>query len=702
MNDRDERDSLLATENVGKLLKKFAVPLILTMSASAVYTLIDAVFLGHKIGADALSALTVCLPLVMLISAFGALCNVGVAPTIARLQTKGEQTKAINVFGTTIIHYILVTLLITVGGYLFMTPLLKLTGASAKVLPYAIQYMQVYLLATLPMYLVQGMTGIMRVTSKAHLATRIQMNIIITNVLLDAFFIFALDWGMMGAALAAVICNFGGAIVLILFFSGKKILPSQIGNKTSESFVHFESGMFRYNPEIAHRVLKEGVSPFLISLGGCVVVTTLNQMLIKFGKGNGDTYLCAYMIVYCITQILIKCTAGLGQAMSQIASFNYHTRKYNRVRMVMSEALASATIIMIIGYAVIAIFPNALTSVFTSIAQGEIGDICATALRIGLCTFPFVAAQMMVVAFFQSIGKRKLSMFISLSRQMIFLFPMLIILPRMIGVEGAWWSMCLADIYSVSVSWGLLWMVMKNMHESYEVVEVNGGSKEVREESSARDTVSTHVEPSAKKTDSTHIVSAIDNLNEEQLRELAEKLLQDKESLQEQLEYKTTTDYLTGLLNRSTGEALVGKMLNECKSGMFVMFDCDRFKSINDTISHEVGDIVLKEVARALKETFPKDICFRLGGDEFAACLCGSSIIRDAEGNVDVDATFAPLRQRLSSVYVPELGQPITLSGGAVCFTAGTSTFQEVYRMSDKALQESKKKFHNGVVYLRK
>lgn len=689
MNDRDERNSLLATENVDKLLKKFAVPLILTMSASAAYTLIDAVFLGHKIGADALSALTVCLPLVMLISAFGALCNVGVAPTIARLQTKGDQAKAINVFGTTIIHYILVTLLITVGGYLFMTPLLKLTGASAKVLPYAIQYMQVYLLAALPMYLVQGMTGIMRVTSKAHLATQIQMSVIITNVVLDAFFIFALGWGMMGAALATMICNLGGAIVLIFHFSDKK------------SFVHFDSGMFKYDPEISHRVLKEGVSPFLISLGGCVVVTTLNQMLIKFGKGNGDTYLCAYMIVYCITQILIKCTAGLGQAMSQIASFNYYTRKYNRVRMVMSESIALATIIMIVGYAVIAIFPNALTSVFTSITQGEIGDICATALRIGLCTFPFVAAQMMVVAFFQSIGKRKLSMFISLSRQMIFLFPMLIILPRMIGVEGAWWSMCLADIYSVSVSWGLLWMAMKNMHESYEVVEINEG-KEVREESSARDTVSTHVEPSAKKTDSTHIVSAIDSLNEEQLRELAEKLLQDKESLQEQLEHKTTTDYLTGLLNRSTGEALVGKMLNECKSGMFVMFDCDRFKSINDTISHEVGDIVLKEVARALKETFPKDICFRLGGDEFAACLCGSSIIRDAEGNVDVDATFAPLRQRLSSVCVPELGQPITLSGGAVCFTAGTSTFQEVYRMSDKALQESKKKFHNGVVYLRK
>ena len=709
--NNDDRNRQLATEPISRLLRQSAVPLILTMSASAIFAIFDAMFLGHAVGSIALSALTVCLPIIMLISAFGALCNVGVAGMIASCQSKGNQNQALKILGNTFTHYIVATIIVTASGYLLMTPLLRLTGASDTVLPLATQYMQIYLLAALPSYILQGLTSIMRTTGDSNNATRIQMSVIIFNLVLDTIFIFALGWGMRGAALATLLSNFAGAAVLIYRFSDGK------------RFVHFESKMFGYQKESAHKALQMGFTPFGISLGGCVIVTVLNQMLILFGGNDADTYLCAYMIVYCITQVLVKGTAGLGQATSSIAGFNYNKRLYNRVRSVLSSSLSAATIIMIVGYGLIAAFPNLLTIMFTSDMQ--VRDICATALRIGLCTFPFVAAQMMVVAFFQSIGKRQLSMFISLSRQMIFLLPMLILLPRMIGVEGVWWSMCLADIYSVAISWGLLWMVMKNMHESYETTDINTLIKPAYTEfthlSNQSDTQqklpntsqTTQSTPQAKtntqqqtpinkETETIPHSLNVSSLNEDQLRQLAEKLLQDKNSLQQQLEYKTTTDYLTGLLNRSAGENAVEKFLTSGQPGIFVMLDCDHFKSINDNISHEVGDIVLREVAKAIKETFTDDICFRLGGDEFAVCMKKSNAITNTEGEIDIEATFLPLKTRLQNVHVPELNSAITLSGGAVCFSSETSTFRDVYRKSDKALQESKKKYHQGVVCLNK
>ena len=676
MRYNSERNRQLATEPIGSLLKKFALPTVISLSASAIYALADTVFLGHAVGSVALSAMAVCLPVVMLIAAFGALCYVGVNTLIAAFLADNDNSSATCLFGVTLKQHLLITAIVMTGGYLAMEPLLRLTGASDAVMPYAIEYMEVYLLGTLPTYVVYGLSGILRIIGHPRRSMAILLVCIALNIIIDPIFIFILDWGMKGAAWATVLCHTLAAIYIIYCFADKTL------------FVHFTRKMITCRPKMGIKAFQIGLQTFGISVGGCIIVTVLNRMLVLFGGNDGDMYLCAYIIVYRITQLLIKSTVGLGQAMSQITGFNYREKLFHRVRLAISKTIAVATVIMVVGYGLIAIFPDAFTIAFT--ADEQVLDICRTALRIGLCTFPFVAAQLMVVAFFSSIRKNRLSMFISLSRQIVFLLPMLILLPRVIGVEGVWWAMCLADVYSVAISWGLLWIEMKKMHESYKV------SQALKEH--IRSSMRRHADTTATPKNGFDINS----LTEDQLRQQLKNLIEERRSLKKQLQYEASTDDLTGLMNRNAGENAVTKMLASGASGMFVIFDCDRFKSINDNIGHQTGDVVLKEVANAMRLAFSRDICFRLGGDEFAACLQEDTIERNLDGDIDIDATFEPLKENLAKIKVPEVEFELTVSGGAIYFANAQYTFQDVYINSDKALQDSKKTYHHGVICLAK
>ena len=629
MRYNSERNRQLATEPIGSLLKKFALPTVISLSASAIYALADTVFLGHAVGSVALSAMAVCLPVVMLIAAFGALCYVGVNTLIAAFLADNDNSSATCLFGVTLKQHLFITAIVMTGGYLAMEPLLRLTGASDAVMPYAIEYMEVYLLGTLPTYVVYGLSGILRIIGHPRRSMAILLVCIALNIIIDPIFIFILDWGMKGAAWATVLCHTLAAIYIIYCFADKTL------------FVHFTRKMITCRPKMGIKAFQIGLQTFGISVGGCIIVTVLNRMLVLFGGNDGDMYLCAYIIVYRITQLLIKSTVGLGQAMSQITGFNYREKLFHRVRLAISKTIAVATVIM-------------------------------------------------VVAFFSSIRKNRLSMFISLSRQIVFLLPMLILLPRVIGVEGVWWAMCLADVYSVAISWGLLWIEMKKMHESYKV------SQALKEH--IRSSMRRHADTIATPKNGFDINS----LTEDQLRQQLKNLIEERRSLKKQLQYEASTDDLPGLMSRNAGENAVTKMLASGASGMFVIFDCDRFKSINDNIGHQTGDVVLKEVANAMRLAFSRDICFRLGGDEFAACLQEDTIERNLDGDIDIDATFEPLKENLAKIKVPEVEFELTVSGGAIYFANAQYTFQDVYINSDKALQDSKKTYHHGVICLAK
>ena len=681
---KDDRSRLLATEPVDGLLRRLALPAILMSSSTVVYVVCNTAFLGQTVGTVALTAMAVCWPLMMLISAIGTLCNAGVASLIAAARAQGHVNQALRLFGNAFVHYFLASAVIMAGGWLFLTPLLRLCGASPSSLPYAADFMQTYLLSVLPLFVFQGLLSIMQAIDDSRMATRIQMCVIALNILLDAICIVRLGMGMYGAALSALVSAVAGAVYMIVYYS----------NSTRSVF--FSVRMLRYSTALAGRQLGGSAARFAISLGGCVIVTVINNMLVSFGGDNGDVYLCAYMIVYCVTQMLIRPVAGLGRGMSSIAGFNYYHRYYNRVRLVMSESITLSTVFMTVGYALAVFLPVVFTKIFISDMRDTVTSICSDALRIGLCTLPFVAAQLIVVSFFSSIHKGGRAMFISISRQMVFLLPMLILLPHLIGVNGVWWAMCLADVYSVTVSWVMLWLEMKNMHESYNQTSDAGEKGE-----NGRNLLLALRQRIADRKE--HGIDKYRMVNaEDELREQLKRLQEEKESLELKLLYESSTDALTGLMNRSAGEAAVNRMLASGRSGMFVLFDCDRFKSINDTISHQVGDVVLKKVAKALKMTYSENVCFRLGGDEFVVCMYENGIMRTSDGAVDIDLTFAMLRQRMDLIRVPELSFNVTISGGAVCFGPSGMSFKEIYNLSDKALQESKAGGHHGVITLYK
>ncbi len=443
---RQEQSESLGTKPVGRLLWEFAAPSIVAMSASSIYNICDSIFLGHHSGALALAGLAISFPLMNILSAFCTLVSVGAsAQTSIRMGMKDRR----------LVHYILGNLLflnvlfavtLCTSGMLLLDPILQLFGASADTLPYAREYMQVILAGTIVTYVFQSLCGQLRATGYPRSAMRAQLLAVMLNIVFDLLFIFVMDWGIRGAAVATIL---GQACAL------SSILPSFMDHRR---FVYFSRSILCIRWRFIHEILSIGISPFLSNLSGCIIVTVVNLTLVRYG---GDLYVSAYGIINRITQLLIMMVAGFSQGLQPIVGYNLGAQHFDRVRAVLNRALIIATCITSVGYALIAIFPAALSSLFTD--QAEMAEICTPALRIALFTFPVVGSQMIAVAFFQSVRKAKLSVFITLSRQLFFLLPMLLLLPSYWGVNGVWWSMSLADIYSVLLSWILLWRIMRNV-----------------------------------------------------------------------------------------------------------------------------------------------------------------------------------------------------------------------------------------------
>ena len=277
----------------------------------------------------------------------------------------------------------------------------------------------------------------------------LQIGGITGNVILSVIVVFVFKWGMKGVALASIMCESVSWILYIKVFSNKK------------AFLHFTKRGFCVDFSLIKEILSIGVSPFAINACGCVVALMINLSLIEVAGEQRDMYLGSYAIVQRITQVLISLISGLGLAMQIITSINIAKLNYIRVRGVLMQSIFNAFIIMCIGYGFISIFADGLMSIFTT--DKQMIEIGATALIIGLCTFPFVGSQMVAVSFFQTIRRPRASMIISLTRQLLFLIPMLVILPHLIGVTGVWWSMALADVASVTISWIMLYMETKKL-----------------------------------------------------------------------------------------------------------------------------------------------------------------------------------------------------------------------------------------------
>ena len=443
------RVNSMLTMPIGKLLRKFTPPAMIAMSANAVLNIFEIIILGIGVGIDAFAALACTFPIIILISAFASLVNTGTASKIAMLYAENNQEQALKTFGNSFILLVSFGALLTAVLEIFLEDILRLCGASDVTLPYALVYMRIMLVSTVVLFSMQSMGRLLHIQGRPKVQMMLQIGGITSNVILSVIFVFVFKWGMKGVALASIMCESVSWILYIKVFSNKK------------AFLHFTRRGFCVDFSLIKEILSIGVSPFAINACGCVVALMINLSLIEVAGEQRDMYLGSYAIVQRITQVLISLISGLGLALQIITSINISKQNYIRVRGVLMQSIFNAFIIMSIGYGFVAIFADGLMSVFTM--DKQMIEVGATALVIGLCTFPFVGSQMVAVSFFQTIRRPRVSMIISLTRQLLFLIPMLVILPHLIGVTGVWWSMALADVASVTISWIMLYTETKKL-----------------------------------------------------------------------------------------------------------------------------------------------------------------------------------------------------------------------------------------------
>lgn len=425
----------LGTEKIGKLLRKYAIPAIIAMTASSLYNIADSIFIGHGVGPYAISGLALTFPIMNLAAAFGSLVGVGASTLTSMLLGQRDYDNAKKVLGNVVILNVILGLSFTAISLAFLDPLLYFFGASENTIAYAREYMVIILAGNVVTHMYFGLNALLRSSGHPKQAMAATILTVVLNCVLDVLFIFVFDMGIRGAAIATVLSQVISLIWQIVIFSNKKEL------------IHFQKRIFKLQGKIVKDSLVIGLAPFLMNSVSCIVVIIINKQLGKYG---GDLAIGAYGIVNRIIFLFIMIVMGLNQGMQPIAGYNFGARQNDRVLQVLKKTILYATITMTAGFLICESFPYFVVSAFTS--DEELINHAAVGLRIVMLTFPFLGFQMSVSSFFQSIGKPGRAIFISLSRQLIFLIPFLYIMPLFLEIKGVWYSFPLADIASITTA----------------------------------------------------------------------------------------------------------------------------------------------------------------------------------------------------------------------------------------------------------
>ena len=446
----------LGTRSIPRLLFQYAVPAIIAMTAASLYNIVDSIFIGH-IGPDgqwgnsdgmAISGLALTFPLMNIGAALGAMVGVGASTVISvRLGQRDYQT-AQHVLGNTVVLNLLLGTLFMVACLLFLDPILTLFGASEATLPYARDYMTVILLGNVISHSYFGLNAVLRAAGHPEKAMYCTILTVVVNAILDPLFIFILGMGIKGAATATILSQ------LISLCWQFKLLSNPA------EMLHLHRGIYGLSLRIIRQIIAVGMSPFLMNLCACLVVLLINKGMKQYG---GDTAIAAYGIVNRVVFLFLMMVMGLNQGMQPIVGYNWGARQNPRVWQTLRLTIACAEVVVITGFVMGEFFPNALTHLFTD--NASIVHIADRGFRIDVSVFPIVGAQMVIGNFFQSIGHAGKSIFQSLTRQLLFLIPGLILLPPHFGLDGVWLAIPVSDVLSFFVSMGMLWWLVRKVNK---------------------------------------------------------------------------------------------------------------------------------------------------------------------------------------------------------------------------------------------
>ena len=438
--DKNKATLELGTKPVGRLLSQYALPAIIAMTASSLYNMVDSIFIGQGVGALAISGLAVTFPFMNLSAAFGAGVGVGSSSYLSVKLGQKDYSTAQRILGNNVTLNIIIGLIFSVVSLVFLDPILFFFGASEQTLPYAREYMVVILIGNIITHLYFGMNAVLRAASKPRQAMYTTIFTVVLNSCLDPLFIYTFDLGIRGAAYATILSQAVALVWQVRLFSDKGEL------------LHLRKGIYRLDNKIVKNILGIGISPFAMNATACLLAIFVNQRLLEYG---GDLAVGAYGIANRVAFIFVMINMGVNQGMQPIAGYNYGAQKYDRLLRVLTLAMIAGTCVTTTGFIVAEFMPELCVGLFTS--DAELKQLSVHGIRIMMAAMPIVGYQMVVTNFFQSIGKAKISIFLSLSRQLLFLVPLLAVMPLFFGISGVWVAMPLSD--TVSAIFALVMMV---------------------------------------------------------------------------------------------------------------------------------------------------------------------------------------------------------------------------------------------------
>ena len=434
----------LGTKPIGQLLWQYALPAIVAMSASSLYNIIDRAMIGQIVGPEAIAGLGITFPFMNLSAAFGAAVGVGSSACISVKLGQRDYVTAGNLLGNTITLNLIIGLSFMAVCLLFLDPILLFFGASDVTLPYARSFMTIILLGNVITHMYFGLNAVLRAAGKPKHAMYSVLFTVAMNIVLVILFVWWFRWGIRGAAMATVTSQTIAMCWQLYLFSNKN------------EILHLKRGIYKLKKRLVSNIIAIGISPFLMNVTSSVIVIFMNNQFVHYG---GDMAVGAYSIANSVVMMFFMFVMGVCQGMQPIVGYNYGAEKYDRMLRCLFLAITYATAILLVGWGLSMLFPRQIARIFTT--DATLIEMAARGIRLDMLVFFVVGSQATITHFFQSIGKVKVSIFLSLSRQLFLLLPMAYVFPMFWHLDGVWYSMPASDFLSFAMTIPMLMWYMK-------------------------------------------------------------------------------------------------------------------------------------------------------------------------------------------------------------------------------------------------
>ncbi len=446
MNRENQNVGDLRNKKIGRLLAKLAIPTTIAMIANSLYNIVDTIFIGKGVGTLAIAGIGIVFPIQMIVMSLAQLIGLGSASMISRYLGRKDYKNAANVAGNSFLSIAILGIAVSAVVFIFMGPILKLFGASENILPYAGQYLSIIVFGFIYFPFMVSTNNIIRAEGDARNSMLIMLLATGLNIVLDPIFIFGFNMGIRGAAYATIISQFAGFIFAVSYYlRGKSILPVKIN-------------CFKLKFSIIKEMTGLGFASFIRQVSASFLIIIVNNSLNLYG---GDIFIAAYAVVNRIFIFTAMPLFGVVAGVQPIIGYNHGADNTKRVRQALKVSILSTVAVGSFSFLIFMIFPSHIISIFSN--DSELISIAVFPLRMITLLFPFLGSQFIGAGFFQSIGKAAPSIILSMSRQILFLIPLILLMPLLLGINGIWISFPIADILAIILTGIFLYRELKRI-----------------------------------------------------------------------------------------------------------------------------------------------------------------------------------------------------------------------------------------------